>query len=98
MAVKNRNKKRRIAQKPCQWCGWQAGRRDVAHIIDEGDWEDKPDREENLISFCPNCHRSFEDVVRPLFYKALQKFGVTNLPDSWKKDNKKSNVGLSPGL
>ncbi len=96
MAVKNRNKKRRIAKNPCQWCGWQAARRDVVHIIDEKekDRENKkvrPDCVENLISLCPNCHRSFEEVVRPLLYRALKKFGATGLPDTWKKDNKISN-------
>jgi predicted restriction endonuclease len=94
MAVKNLNKKRRIAKNPCQWCGWQAARRDVAHIIDEKDWKNRkvrPDCVENLISLCPNCHHSFDEVVRPILHNALSKFGVTNLPHSWEKDNKISS-------
>jgi hypothetical protein len=31
-------------------------------------------------------------VVRPKFYQALQEYGCTNLPDSWRKDNKISEA------
>jgi predicted restriction endonuclease len=94
VAVKNRKKRNRIAEKPCQWCGWRAARRDVAHIIDESDWKNRkggPHCEENLISLCPNCHHSFDEVIRPILYKALSKFGAKRLPNSWKRDNKMSS-------
>jgi hypothetical protein len=82
-AFKNRKLAKRIAKKPCQWCGWQSGRRYAAHIIDEG-----PERDWNAISLCPNCSTVFDEVIRPILYKALKKFGATGLPNSWKKDNK----------
>ena len=87
MAFKNRNLAKRIAKEPCAWCGWTAGRRHAAHIIDEG-----PEAEWNAISLCPNCSTVFDEVVRPKFYKALQEYGCTNLPHSWLKDNKISEA------
>jgi hypothetical protein len=82
-AFKNRNLAKRIAKSPCRLCGWQAGRRHAAHIIDEG-----PERDWNAISLCPNCSTVFDDILRPLLYKALLEHGCKNLPDSWSKDRK----------
>lgn len=87
MAFKNRKLAKRIAKDPCAWCGWIAGRRHAAHIIDEG-----PDAEWNAISLCPNCATVFDEVVRPKFYRALQEWGCQKLPASWKKDNKISEA------
>lgn len=87
MAFKNRRLARRVAEKPCTWCGWQAGRRHAAHIIDEG-----AEAEWNAISLCPNCATVFDEVVRPKFYRALQEYGCLNLPKSWSKDNKISEA------
>ncbi len=83
MAFKNRKLAKRVAQQPCGWCGWKAGRRHAAHIIDEG-----PEVEWNAICLCPNCATVFDEVVRPKFYKALQEYGCQKLPASWRKDNK----------
>src|SRR5438874_1130266 len=83
MPFRNRTLAKRIAKQPCAWCGWTAGRRHAAHIIDE-----RPDEEWNAISLCPNCSTVFDEVVRPKFYRALQEFGCVQLPPSWKKDNK----------
>ncbi|MBI5241394.1 MAG: hypothetical protein HY926_13055 [Elusimicrobia bacterium] len=87
MAFKNRNLARRIAKDPCSWCGWKAGRRHAAHIIDEG-----PERDWNALSLCPNCSTVFDEIVRPKLYKALTKFGAMGLPKSWSKDNKMSDL------
>ena len=86
-AFKNRKLAKRVALKPCLWCGWQAGRRHAAHIIDEG-----PEEEWNAISLCPNCSTVFDDVVRPVLYLALSKFGCEGLPASWRKDNKMPEI------
>jgi hypothetical protein len=86
MAFKNRKAAKKIAAKPCEWCGWQAGRRHAAHIIDEvnspgeGHW--------NALSLCPNCSTVFDEVIRPRLHRALKKYGVKGLPESWRKDNK----------
>jgi hypothetical protein len=86
MPFKNRRAAKAIAQGPCEWCGWRAGRRHAAHIIDEvksageGRW--------NAMSLCPNCATVFDEVIRPKLYTALEKFGCMGLPASWKKDNK----------
>ncbi|MCE9584698.1 MAG: hypothetical protein K8T20_19575 [Planctomycetes bacterium] len=82
-AFKNRALAKRVALHPCRWCGWAAGRRHAAHIIDEG-----PEKEWNAISLCPNCSTMFDEKVRPLLYRALKEFGVKKLPASWSKDNK----------
>ena len=83
MAFKNRKLAKKVAAKPCEWCGWSAGRRFASHIIDEG-----LEREWNAISLCPNCPTVFDEVVRPKFFRALEKFGAEGLPRSWEKDNK----------
>jgi hypothetical protein len=85
-AFKNRKLAKQLAKNPCQWCGWQSGRRFAAHIIDEG-----PEEDWNAISLCPNCSTVFDEVIRPLLYQALSEFGATGLPDSWMKDNKISD-------
>jgi hypothetical protein len=85
MAFKNRTAAKKIAAKPCQWCGWTAGRRHAAHIVDE---QEKPDI--NGISLCPNCSTVFDEKVRPMLYRALTAYGTKNLPRSWCKDNKLS--------
>lgn len=86
MAFRNRKAAKKVTGVPCEWCGWQAGRRHAAHIIDEvksageGRW--------NALCLCPNCATVFDEVIRPKLYTALQKYGSTNLPTSWRKDNK----------
>jgi hypothetical protein len=34
----------------------------------------------------------FDEVIRPKLYHALQEYGATNLPPSWRKDNKISEA------
>ena len=85
MAFKNRKLAKRVGARPCDWCGWSAGRRFASHIIDEGaeaDW--------NALSLCPNCSTVFDEVIRPKLYKALCNYGAKGLPGSWSKDNKMS--------
>lgn len=89
MAFKNKKAKKAISAKPCEWCGWDAGRRFACHIIDEvkslgdGRW--------NAISLCPNCSTVFDEVIRPKLYKALSEYGSKGLPKSWMNDNKMTN-------
>lgn len=93
MPFKNRKLAKKVAKMPCAWCGWQAGRRFAAHIIDEG-----PERVWNAISLCPNCSTVFDENVRPRLWEALTKWGAKNLPKSWSKDNKVSlqgNIGAT---
>lgn len=81
MAFKNK-KAKSVNQQPCIFCGWNAGSRHAAHIIDEIECE------WNAISLCPNCHTVFDEILRPKLYLALEKIGAENLPDSWKINNK----------
>jgi len=39
---------------------------------------------------CPNCHRVFEEKIRPKLHVALVDWmkNHRNLPKSWSKDNK----------
>src|SRR5262249_20269262 len=91
MAVfKNRRAAKAIAAKPCELCGWQAARRHAEHIIDE--IKSAGDGRWNALSLCPNCATIFDDVIRPKLYRALTEYGATNLPPSWKKDNKISEA------
>jgi hypothetical protein len=81
---------------PCLMCGARYPLPDAAHIIDEKEWKGRDragcDRQVNGIPLCPNCHRVFDEVLRPKLHKALLEFGATKLPDSWKANNKKQIV------
>jgi len=44
-------------------------------------------RQINGIPLCPNCHRVFDEVLRPYLYRALSAFGATGLPKSWTASN-----------
>ena len=85
MPFKNRGLAKRTTKKPCEWCGWQSARRDAAHIIDEG-----PENDTNAMCLCPNCHRVFEEKIRPKLHLALVDWMKTHgkLPESWSRDNK----------
>jgi predicted restriction endonuclease len=63
---------------------------DAVHIIDEKEWKQRigSDRQINGIPLCPNCHRVFDEVLRPYLYRALSAFGIKGLPESWQKNNK----------
>jgi 5-methylcytosine-specific restriction endonuclease McrA len=75
---------------PCLMCGTTYPLPDAAHIIDEAEWKSMHgcDSQENGMPLCPNCHRVFDDVLRPRLYAALNKFGTTGLPVRWKTGNK----------
>jgi len=86
MAFKNPKFRKRVKENPCEWCGWKASGRDAVHIIDQ---KDVPGSKEwNALSLCPNCHRIFDEVLRPKLYNALIEYGAVNLPKSWAKSNK----------
>lgn len=75
---------------PCVMCGKEYPLPDAVHIIDEKEWKEKlgQDSKTNGIPLCPNCHRIFDEIFRPYLYRALNKFGCSNLPKSWSKNNK----------
>jgi hypothetical protein len=52
---------------------------DAVHIIDEKEWKSKHacDRRVDGMPLCPNCHRVFDDVLRPKLLHALEPFGAT---------------------
>jgi predicted restriction endonuclease len=76
---------------PCMMCGVTYPLPDAVHIIDEKEWKaahNGCDRQVNGIPLCPNCHRVFDEVLRPYLYRALSEFGANGLPTSWAKNNK----------
>ena len=75
---------------PCVMCGVTYPLPDAVHIIDEKEWKERVgcDRQINGIPLCPNCHRVFDEVLRPYLFRALLAFGATGLPKSWKGNNK----------
>lgn len=75
---------------PCVMCGTSYPLPDAVHIIDKKEWGRKfgQDGQANGIPLCPNCHRVFDEVLRPYLYRALSEFGCKGLPDTWKKNNK----------
>ena len=77
-------------RRPCAMCGTRHPSPDAAHIIDGAEWKDRlgRDRQSNGIPLCPNCHKVFDEFLRPRLYAALIEFGATGLPEGWKKSNK----------
>jgi predicted restriction endonuclease len=75
---------------PCVMCGTRYPLPDAVHIVDEKEWIARvgSDRQVNGIPLCPNCHRIFDEVLRPYLHKALAEFGSTQLPTSWVQNNK----------
>jgi hypothetical protein len=75
---------------PCVMCGVRYPLPDAVHIIDEKEWKAKngSDRQVNGFPLCPNCHRVFDEVLRPYLFRALEAFGAKGLPMSWKQNNK----------
>ncbi len=75
---------------PCVMCGTSFPLPDAAHIIDEKEWKNKleTDSQKNGMPLCPNCHRVFDEVLRPYLFRALEEFGCTGLPKCWSKNNK----------
>jgi hypothetical protein len=77
--------------KGCVWCGWKQSFLDGAHLIDE---IQKPSV--NGVWMCKNCHAVYDDLFRPLLYRALVAFNPKleeMLPASWRKGNKISELG-----
>ena len=75
---------------PCVMCGTTYPLPDAVHLIDEKEWKRalNQDSKINGIPLCPNCHRVYDEVLRPYLSRALHKFGSQNLPKSWAKSNK----------
>jgi hypothetical protein len=71
-------------------CGTTFPLPNASHIVDQKEWKSrhKVDRQVNGMPLCPNCHKVFEEVLRPYLYKALAAFGSKDLPECWKKSNK----------
>lgn len=75
---------------PCVMCGVTYPLPDAVHIIDEKEWKaiKGHDSKDNGIPLCPNCHRIFDEVLKPYLYKALKEYGYKDLPKGWSKNNK----------
>lgn len=81
------------SHRPCHMCGAVYPPPDAVHIIDEKEWKATKGRDSqvNGIPLCPNCHRVFDEYLRPKLFQALTLFGSLNLPNSWKRNNKISD-------
>lgn len=75
---------------PCVMCGSRYPLPEAVHIIDAKEWLKKHghDGKVNGMPLCPNCHKVFDEILRPYLYKALESFGTKGLPLCWKKSNK----------
>ena len=104
----NQNVKRLIVRnkdgvyKPCVMCGTTYPLPDAVHIIDEKEWKAAigHDSKINGMPLCPNCHRIFDDVLKPYIFESFKEYGVKNMPLGWSKNNKVtdiSNINLEIG-
>ena len=77
--------------RPCVMCGRAFPPPDAAHIIDEKEWKRKKrnDAQVNGLPLCKTCHTVFDDYLRKRLFEALQEFGATGLPMTWKNSAKK---------
>ena len=68
-------------------CGKTYPLPEAAHIVDCVEWKKTvgPESKDNGFPLCPNCHKVYDDVLRPYLAKALEKFGTNNLPKCWSK-------------
>jgi predicted restriction endonuclease len=75
---------------PCVMCGTIYPLPEAAHIIDEEEWKQAKGHDSQIkgIPLCPNCHRIFDEILRPRLYKALKQFGTDGLPKGWISSNK----------
>jgi len=62
----------------CEMCGKYVAIRQDSHIVSEN-----VRSRINILKLCPSCHVMLDHRLKPRLYKALQEFGVTNLPKSW---------------
>jgi hypothetical protein len=86
------------AHLPCVMCGTRYPEPDAVHIIDKEEWCGRVgmDRQTNGMPLCPNCHRIFDEVLRPRLAVALREFGVQGLPECWSRNNKLSPPDHEP--
>ena len=75
---------------PCLMCGTLYPLPDAVHIIDKKEWRSRvqSDRQVNGMPLCPNCHRIFDEVLRPRLAAALHEFGTQGVPECWSRNNK----------
>jgi len=75
-------------------CGRSYPLPDAVHIIDEKEWKQviNHDSKVNGMPLCPNCHRIFDEVLKPYIWEAFKKYGVKNMPIGWSKSNKINDV------
>ncbi len=60
-------------------CGHFVANRQKAHIVAEGKKTGI-----NLLMLCPSCHIMFDTHLKPKIFKALNEFGINDIPKSWK--------------
>ena len=49
------------------------------------------DEEVNCMALCPNCSFTFDLVIKPAIYMAVEKLNNSTVPESWKNgENRKS--------
>lgn len=67
------------ARRKCERCGWSEGSLDIHHI--EGKKIKQPNRLENLVILCPNCHRLCHN--HKIDKKELQKISMDKTFSNW---------------
>jgi hypothetical protein len=51
----------------------------LAHIIEDG-----PNTQNNFLALCPNCEKSFDNMMKPAIYEALTTITDGTVPETWK--------------
>jgi len=51
----------------------------LAHIIEDG-----PNIQDNFLALCPNCEKSFDNMMKPAIYGAFTAIMDGKVPETWK--------------
>lgn len=90
MAAKPTAKKKKwfidLCKNGCQFCGVKRpmlknNGLEWSHIISKNDGGS--DVEINCLALCPNCSLTFDRILKPTIYNALDKLNNRLVPESW---------------
>lgn len=81
--MKDREWYRKRCEEGCQICGVKFPGRKNFGLVEGHIFEAGPNEMYNIIVLCPNCEKSFDEILKPAIYEALMKYNYGELPEKW---------------